>query len=118
MKFTQSTWDSWNEWLEFLNSRISNLLIYSDRFKDLMKLQNINLNHINKVGYGEFLTTFKNCYITHQIIAVRKTVKRKDKKSLTKIIDQMEKCANQITLDFTTVRTFEGRTFVTYCQYG
>lgn len=113
MNFDLSAWNRWNEWLDSLNPVISEMLVDSDRFNRLKEIRNANLDHITTHKGGEFVAIIRDWYISHQTVAVRRIVKAdKQSISLSKLLDQVAKCAKQITLDFYLQQHPEDPTYV------
>lgn len=101
MKLDQHTFQKWKDWSERIKDDLMQLINYQQIHDDFIDVVNANLEHI-KANEGILFCDFvRKCYGIQAAVGIRRHIKTDDDSiSLMRLIDQIEKCADQFTYEF------------------
>lgn len=126
MKYTSDDFKRWIDWAERVDRDLTNLINYEQIHDDFVKVINVNLEHIKKNDGIIFCDWVRGCYGVQAAVGIRRHVRLKDDDSISliKILDQLLKCANQVTysvyLEIYPINGFEWQksTFSNFSEDG
>ncbi len=100
-KLTKETFQRWFDWIEAIRIDLEGMVNYQQICKYFEEVVNANLGHI-KTNEGRFFCDFvRKCYAITAATCVRRHRETgKDTFSLTALLDQIKKSANQFTYEF------------------
>lgn len=99
MRYTSDNFKRWIEWADRVGRDLTYLIHYKQIHAEFVEVINENLEHIKK-NYGViFCDWVRRCYGVQAAVGIRRHVRLRndDSISLIKILDQLSKCACQIT---------------------
>ena len=100
-RLTNKTFERWKSWTNKIEADLQNIINYHQIYEYFIKMVNENLLHVQKNDGTIFCSFVRKCYGVHAAAGIRRHVKNeKDSISLMKLLDQLEKSANQFTYEF------------------
>ena len=100
-RLTNKTFERWKSWSDKIEADLQNIINYHQVYEYFIQMVNENLLHIQENHGTKFCSFVRKCYGVHAAAGIRRHVKnKKDSISLMKLLDQLEKSANQFTYEF------------------
>jgi hypothetical protein len=100
MKFEDTTWTKWTEWIGAIKTDLSNIVNARAVFKEFRDVLEKNDAWIRQNHGDRFCGFVVRGYVIHVVLGVRRHAKTKGESiSLARLLDQMRKCAGQVTVD-------------------
>jgi len=105
MKFSNADWDRWVEWLDLIRKDLSRIRNDASIFATYREVIAANRDWISQNHGDRFCQFVVRSYVSAATLGVRRHVKI-DRKALSmaRLLDQIHKCADQITFDFYQAR--------------
>jgi len=99
MRYKNDDFKRWIEWAQRVNRDLTHLINYDQIHSGFVEIFNANLEHIKKNDGIIFCDWVRGCYGVQASVGIRRHVRLKndDSISLIKILDQLLKCATQVT---------------------
>ncbi len=99
-KLSSAIFNKWKEEIEVIVEEVKMLLQNKQIHDGFTEIYNSNVEHIQKNEGGNFCKFVRYCYGVQATVGIRRLVKKQDKVSLGKILDQISKYENQLDYNF------------------
>lgn len=100
-RLTNNIFERWKIWTGKIEADLQNIINYHQVYEYFIEMVNENLVHIRENHGTKFCSFVRKCYGVHAVAGIRRHAKiEKDSISLMKLLDQLEKSADQFTCEF------------------
>lgn len=101
MKFDDAVWDQWTTWIDEIKSDLSQVVNAKAIFEEFRSVLEKNDAWIMEKHGERFCRFVVRGYVIHVVLGIRRHTKiKRESISLARLLDQMRKCAPQITFDY------------------
>jgi hypothetical protein len=101
MKFDDAAWEQWTTWIDEIKSDLSHVVNAKAIFEGFRGVLEKNEAWITANHGDRFCRFVVRGYVIHVVLGIRRHAKiKRESISLARLLDQMQKCAPQITFDY------------------